>query len=50
VRWHRKRNFYTLDTAIFMAQKVSAEPELLPPRKIPLRRARKPRPRPPGSQ
>ena len=39
--WYRKRSFYKLDAAIFMAQKVSAERELLPPRKIPLRRARK---------
>lgn len=35
--WYRKRNFYKLDAAIFMAQKVPAEPELLPPRKLPVR-------------
>jgi ribosomal protein S18 acetylase RimI-like enzyme len=32
--WYRKRNFQKLDAAIFMAQKVEAEPELLPPRRI----------------
>ena len=49
LRWYRKRNFYKLDAAIFMAQKVAAEPELLPPRKIPQRRARKPRTPPEAS-
>lgn len=49
LRWYRKRNFYKLDAAIFMAQKVAAEPELLPPRKIPQRRARKARTTPPAS-
>lgn len=34
LRWYRKRNFYKLDAAIFLAQKVETEPELLPPRKI----------------
>ena len=33
--WYRKRNFYKLDAAIFMAQKIPAEPELLPPRRLP---------------
>jgi len=47
LRWYRKRNFYKLDAAIFMAQKVSAEPELLPPRKISGRRPRKQRKAPP---
>jgi ribosomal protein S18 acetylase RimI-like enzyme len=37
--WYRKRSFYKLDAAIFMAQKLTAEPELLPPRKL---RHRKP--------
>lgn len=36
--WYRKRNFYKLDAAIFMAQKISAEPELLPPRRLPNKR------------
>ena len=40
LRWYRKRNFYKLDAAIFLAHKVAAEPELLPPRKIRPRRAR----------
>lgn len=34
LRWYRKRSFYKLDAAIFMAQKVTTEPELLPPRKL----------------
>lgn len=34
LRFYRKRNFYKLDAAIFLAQKVSSEPELLPPRKL----------------
>lgn len=34
LRWYRKRNFYKLDAAIFLAQKVETEPELLPPRRI----------------
>jgi ribosomal protein S18 acetylase RimI-like enzyme len=38
--WYRKRNFYRLDAAIFMAQKVSAEPDLLPPRKLSTRKSR----------
>ena len=37
--WYRRRNFFKLDAAIFMAQKVPAEPELLPPRKLPARKA-----------
>ncbi len=32
--FYRKRNFYKLDAAIFMAQKVEQEPELLPPRPL----------------
>jgi ribosomal protein S18 acetylase RimI-like enzyme len=35
--WYRRRNFFKLDAAIFLAQKVPAEPELLPPRKLPVR-------------
>ncbi len=34
LRWYRKRSFYKLDAAIFLAQKVETEPELLPPRRI----------------
>jgi len=34
LRWYRKRNFYKLDAAIFMAQKVATAPELLPPRRL----------------
>ncbi len=40
LRWYRRRNFYKLDAAVFLAQKVSNEPELLPPRKIAARRRR----------
>lgn len=32
--WYRTRNFYKLDAAIFLAQKVPGEPELLPPRRL----------------
>lgn len=38
--WYRKRNFYRLDAAIFLAQRVPAEPELLPPRRLPPRKER----------
>lgn len=34
LRWYRKRNFYKLDAAIFLAQKVATPPELLPPRTL----------------
>ncbi len=33
--WYRKRNFRKLDAAIFLAQAVTTEPELLPPRELP---------------
>lgn len=36
--WYRKRNFYKLDAAIFLAQRLPAEPELLPPRRLPPRK------------
>jgi ribosomal protein S18 acetylase RimI-like enzyme len=32
--FYRKRNFTKLDAAIFMAQKVDTEPDLLPPREL----------------
>ncbi len=32
--WYRKRGFRKLDAAIFLAQAVSTEPELLPPREL----------------
>ena len=37
--WYRKRNFRKLDAAIFLAQAVTTEPELLPPRELPPPRA-----------
>jgi ribosomal protein S18 acetylase RimI-like enzyme len=37
--WYKKRGFRKLDAAIFMAQSVDSEPELLPPRVLPHRRA-----------
>lgn len=37
LRFYRKRSFFKLDAAIFLAQKVESGPELLPPR--PLRRS-----------
>ena len=33
--WYRKRNFRKLDAAIFLAQAITTEPELLPPRELP---------------
>jgi ribosomal protein S18 acetylase RimI-like enzyme len=34
LQWYRKRGFRKLDAAIFMAQSVDVEPELLPPRPL----------------
>lgn len=34
LRFYRKRSFYKLDAAIFLAQKVPTEPALLPPRRL----------------
>ena len=39
LQWYRKRSFFKLDAAIFLAQKVETEPELLPPRVLPPRDA-----------
>ncbi|WP_437306990.1 GNAT family N-acetyltransferase [Sorangium sp. So ce388] len=39
LRFYRKRSFYRLDAAIFMAKKVAVDSELLPPRAL-----KKPRP------
>lgn len=36
--WYHKRNFFRLDAAIFLAQKVPVEPELLPARPLKLGR------------
>ncbi len=33
--WYRKRGFRKLDAAIFLAQTLETEPELLPPRELP---------------
>jgi ribosomal protein S18 acetylase RimI-like enzyme len=33
--WYRKRGFRKLDAAIFLAQSVASEPDLLPPRDLP---------------
>jgi ribosomal protein S18 acetylase RimI-like enzyme len=38
LRFYRKRNFYKLDAAIFLAKKLSVEDELMPPRAIRLTR------------
>lgn len=35
LQWYRKRGFRKLDAAIFLAQSVETEPELLPPRELP---------------
>ncbi len=32
--WYRTRNFYKLDAAIFLAQRIQTQPELLPPRRL----------------
>jgi ribosomal protein S18 acetylase RimI-like enzyme len=40
--WYRARNFYKLDAAIFLAQKVPGEPDLLPPRRLKRRTPEKP--------
>ncbi|HEX8440205.1 GNAT family N-acetyltransferase [Archangium sp.] len=32
--WYRARSFYKLDAAIFLAQRVPGEPDLLPPRRL----------------
>lgn len=37
--FYRKRSFYQIDAAIFLAQKIEREPELLPPR--PIKKGRK---------
>jgi ribosomal protein S18 acetylase RimI-like enzyme len=34
LQWYRKRGFRKLDAAIFLAQSVNTEPELLPPREL----------------
>ena len=34
LKFYRKRSFYKLDAALFLAKKVIAEEELLPPRKL----------------
>lgn len=34
LQWYRKRGFRKLDAAIFLAQSVVTEPELLPPREL----------------
>ncbi len=34
LRFYRRRGFYKLDAAIFLAQRVPVEPELLPPRRL----------------
>jgi hypothetical protein len=38
--FYRKRSFYKLDAALFLAKRVPNESEILPPRKLPRSRAR----------
>lgn len=38
LKFYRKRNFYKLDAAIFLAKKLSVEEELLGPRKVAVRK------------
>ena len=40
LKFYRARSFYKLDAAIFMAKKLTVEPELLPPRKLRKSRAK----------
>jgi ribosomal protein S18 acetylase RimI-like enzyme len=40
--FYRRRNFQKLDAAIFMAQKITSEPDLLPPRLLHVRDEREP--------
>jgi hypothetical protein len=40
LKFYRGRTFYKLDAAIFMAKKVTSEPELLPPRTLKKKRPR----------
>ncbi len=42
LQFYRKRNFFKLDAAIFLAQRIDRQPELLPPR--PLKPAKEPPP------
>ena len=42
LRFYRARNFYKLDSAIFLAKKVQTDAELLPPRTLRKRKAKKP--------
>lgn len=48
LRFYRKRNFFKLDAAIFLASKVPSEPELLPPRVLPAKRGEEPEEGAPG--
>jgi ribosomal protein S18 acetylase RimI-like enzyme len=41
LHFYRKRNFYKLDAALFLAKKVDMEEELLPPRKLKKRAPKK---------
>ena len=43
LRFYRARAFHKLDAAVFMAKRVQAEAELLPPRKLRAKRAAAPR-------
>lgn len=47
--WYRKRGFRKLDAAIFMAQTIQVEPELLPPRPLPPAKEPPPVEEPPAS-
>ncbi len=48
--WYTKRNFFRLDAAIFLAQKITVEPELLPPRPIKRRHPAPPKLKPAPSK
>jgi ribosomal protein S18 acetylase RimI-like enzyme len=42
LKFYRLRHFVKLDAMIFMAKKITGEEELLPPRRIPTKKPRKP--------
>ena len=46
LRFYRARSFQKLDAAIFLAKRLTTEPDILPPRALPRKKERDPKPRP----
>jgi ribosomal protein S18 acetylase RimI-like enzyme len=46
LRFYRLRKFYKLDAGVFLAKRVSADAELLPPRRVRKKRVARPTPAP----